>query len=338
MAWNAKTIVKRVARPTVLFMIVLGVAPFISSHPFYRHVLTMIFFFAFLSEAWNLISGYGGLFSLAHAAFFGVGAYVTVVLYVDYGISPWVGLLAGGMCGVVVALIVGLTTFRLRQFFFVLSTLACSEAIRALFTYWRLSVPTGLGTTVPRNPGMMNLTFNSELPYTLIIYIFLIIIVLVTWIITSSRVGFYLRAIKGDEDAALSLGVNVPRVKLFVFGISAFFTAVGGGFYGMYYNYVEPDIVFRVDLMLQYIVIAIVGGMATIAGPVIGSVILLPLTIFFRSWIGGLFAPVGFFVYGILLVVMIILAPGGIMQGLSSLSKKISRTFRLISRQSPRAS
>jgi len=307
----------------ILFMILLGVSPFVSSHPFYRHVLTMIFLFASISAAWNLISGYGGLFSLAHAAFFGVGAYATVIPYVDHGISPWFGLLIGGMFGMVVALIIGFTTFRLRQFFFVLSTLACSEAIHALFTYWRLSVPTGLGTTVPRNPGIVNMTFTTELPYTMITYVLLMIVVLVTWVITSSKVGFYLRAIKGDEDAALSLGVNVFRVKFLIFGVSAFFTSIGGGFYGLYMNYVEPDIVFSVDLMIQYIVFAIIGGMATIPGPIIGTMILLPLTIFFRSWIGGLLAPLGFFVYGVLLIVMIIFAPGGIMQGIISLYRKL---------------
>ena len=186
-------------------------------------------------------------------------------------------------------------------------------------------MPTGLGTTVPRNPGIVNMTFTTELPYTMITYVLLIIVVLVTWIITNSRVGFYLRAIKGDEDAALSLGVNVFRVKLLIFGVSAFFTSIGGGFYGMYMNYVEPDIVFSVDLMIQYIVFAIIGGMATIPGPIIGTMILLPLTIFFRSWIGGLLAPLGFFVYGVLLVVMIILAPGGIIKGLITLNNKILR-------------
>jgi branched-chain amino acid transport system permease protein len=322
---NANTMVRRIIRPMVLFMVLLAIAPFFSSHPFYRHVLTMIFLFAAVSEAWNLISGYAGLFSLAHAAFFGVGAYTTVTLYVDYGISPWLGLPIGGIAGVVVAVIIGFTTFRLRSYFFVLATLACSEAIHVLFTYWRIRAPTGLGTTVPRDPGIMKLTFASELPYTLIAYSLMTIVVLVSWIIVNSRVGFYLRAIEGDEDAALSLGVNTSRVKLLIISISAFFTGIGGGFYGMYMHYIEPEIVFSVDLMIQYIVFAIVGGMATIPGPIIGTLLLLPLTIFFRSWIGGLFSPLGFFVYGILLIVMIILAPGGIMQGINSLSRRMLR-------------
>jgi branched-chain amino acid transport system permease protein len=309
----------------VLFMIVLAIAPLISSHPFFRHVLTMIFLFAAISEAWNLISGYAGLFSLAHAAFFGVGAYTTVTLYVDHGVTPWVGLPIGGIAGTVVALIIGFTTFRLRRFFFVLATLACGEAIHVIFTYWRILTPTGLGTPVPREPGIMNLTFTSELPYTLIAYTFLVMVVLVSWIIINSKIGFYLRAIEGDEDAALSLGVNTFRVKLFIISVSAFFTGVGGGFYGLYMNYIEPDIVFNVDLMIQYIVFAIVGGMSTIAGPIIGTVLLLPLTIFFRSWVGGLLAPLGYFVYGILLIAMIILAPGGIIKGIQSISRRIHR-------------
>ena len=312
---------KRIQPASLLLLILLGTAPFISSHQFYLHVLTLIFIFATLSEAWNLISGYGGLFSLAHAAFFGVGAYATATLYVDYGITPWLGLLIGGLLGILVAMVIGLATFRLRQFFFVLSTLACSEAIHALFTYWRLKVPTGLGTTIPRNPAFANLTFNSELPYTMIAYLLLLAIVLTVWAINQTRINFFLRAIKNDEDAALCMGVDVFKVKLLIFSISAFFTAIGGGYYGMYNLYIEPDIIFNVDLMIQYIVFAIVGGMATIAGPIIGTIVLLPLTIFFRSWIGGLMAPMGFFVYGILLVIVILLVPGGIMQGMKSLFK-----------------
>ena len=323
MAQNKETVFKRINTTALVFLVLLGLAPFVSSHQFYLHVLTLTFLFAFVSEAWNLISGYGGLFSLAHAAFFGVGAYATAILYVDYGVTPWLGLFIGGLLGSVVSLVVGFTTFRLRQFFFVLSTLACSEAIHALFTYWRMKVPTGLGTTIPRNPGFMNLTFDTELPYTVITYLLLLSIVIVIWLINQTRINYFLRAIKNDEDAAICMGVNVFKVKLLIFAISAFFTAVGGGFYAMYNLYIEPDNIFNVDLMIQYIVFAIVGGMATIAGPIVGTLILLPLTVFFRGWIGGLMAPLGFFVYGILLVIVILVVPGGIMQGIKSLSGKL---------------
>ncbi|MBW1699227.1 MAG: branched-chain amino acid ABC transporter permease [Deltaproteobacteria bacterium] len=293
----------------------------------------MVFFlFAFVSEAWNLISGYGGQFSLAHAAFFGVGAYATAISYVDYGLSPWFGLLIGGLLGVVVSLVVGFATFKLRQFFFVLSTLACSEAIHALFTYWRMKVPTGLGTTIPRSPGFMNLTFNSELPYTMISYALLFIIVIIIWFINQTRINYFLRAIKNDEDAAICMGVNVFKVKLLIFSISAFFTAVGGGFYGMYNLYIEPDNIFNVDLMIQYIVFSIVGGMATIPGPIIGTMVLLPLTVFFRGWIGGLMAPLGFFMYGILLVIVILVVPGGILQGIKSFATLVFKKPETTSR------
>jgi len=322
---NNESILKRIRPTAVIFMVLLGLVPFISSHQFYLHVLTLTFLFAFVSEAWNLISGYGGQFSLAHAAFFGVGAYATAISYVDYGISPWFGLLIGGVLGVVVSLVVGFATFRLRQFFFVLSTLACSEAIHALFTYWRMKVPTGLGTTIPRTPAFMNLTFKSELPYTIISYGMLLIIVIVIWFINQTRINYFLRAIKNDEDAAICMGVNVFKVKLLIFTISAFFTAVGGGFYGMYNLYIEPDNIFNVDLMIQYIVFSIVGGMATIPGPIIGTMVLLPLTVFFRGWIGGLMAPLGFFMYGILLVIVILVVPGGIMQGIRSLTTILFR-------------
>ncbi len=313
------------AHPVIVLLIALGCLPLVSSHPFFRHVVTMVCLFAFLAEAWNLISGYGGLFSLAHAAFFGVGAYATALLYVDAHLSPWIGLPIGGFCGVAVAAVVGLATFRLRQFFFVLSTLACAEAIHALFSYWRLSVRTGLGTTIPRTVGLRNLTFEAELGYTYVAFLLLVVIVLVSWLVTVSKQGYYLRAIKGDEDAALSLGVNVPRVKLWIFSLSAFFTAVGGGFYAMYMGYIEPNTVFNIDLMVQYILFAIVGGMATIAGPILGALVLVPLTIFFQGFVGGMFASLGFFIYGVVLVLTILIAPGGFVHGLRGLVGRLWR-------------
>jgi branched-chain amino acid transport system permease protein len=306
--------------PLFIFLIILGIMPILSSHHFYLHMLTLVYIFAFFSQAWNLISGFGKQFSLGHVAFFGLGAYVTGILYADYGISPWMGLILGGIIGALLSLLIGIATFRLRAFFFALSTIACAEALRVLVTYWRLA-STGLGTTIPNNPGLWNLSFETEIGYTYFAYFLLVLIVLVTAKMIQSRTGFYLLATGGDEEAAMSLGINTFRIKLFVFGISGFFTAVGGGFYCMYTRYVEPSIAFNIDFSVQFAVFTIVGGIGTIAGPIIGSALLVPLSTFFRSWIGGLFTPIGFFAYGILLIVIIMFLPGGLMKGISSLSK-----------------
>jgi branched-chain amino acid transport system permease protein len=307
--------------PLFTLLILLGILPVLSSHHFYLHMLTLVYIFAFFAQAWNLISGFGKQFSLGHVAFFGLGAYVTGVLYAEYGISPWVGLILGGILGGLLSLVIGLATFRLRAFFFALSTIACAEALRVLVTYWRLA-STGLGTTIPTKPGLWNLSFETEIGYTYSAYILLVLIVYVTVKMMHSRMGYYLLATGGDEEAAMSLGINTFRIKLFVFAISGFFTAIGGGFYCMYTRYVEPSIAFNIDFSVQFAVFTIVGGIGTIAGPIIGSALLVPLSTFFRSWIGGLFTPIGFFTYGILLIVIIIFLPGGLMKGISALSKK----------------
>jgi branched-chain amino acid transport system permease protein len=307
--------------PLFTLLILLGILPVLSSHHFYLHMLTLVYIFAFFAQAWNLISGFGKQFSLGHVAFFGLGAYVTGVLDAEYGISPWVGLILGGILGGLLSLVIGLATFRLRAFFFALSTIACAEALRVLVTYWRLA-STGLGTTIPTKPGLWNLSFETEIGYTYSAYILLVLIVYVTVKMMHSRMGYYLLATGGDEEAAMSLGINTFRIKLFVFAISGFFTAIGGGFYCMYTRYVEPSIAFNIDFSVQFAVFTIVGGIGTIAGPIIGSALLVPLSTFFRSWIGGLFTPIGFFTYGILLIVIIIFLPGGLMKGISALSKK----------------
>ncbi|MGI6385618.1 MAG: branched-chain amino acid ABC transporter permease [Desulfomonilia bacterium] len=310
--------------PLVVFIAVLGILPLLSSHHFYLQMLTLVFLFAFFSEAWNIISGFGKQFSLGHVAFFGIGAYITGILYADYGISPWIGLALSGVFGILLALLIGFATFRLRAFFFTLSTIACAEALRVLFTYWRLG-STGLGTTIPAVNGLGNLTFSHEIYYTYLAYILLLTVVSVTYRITKSRIGYYLFATGGDEEAAKSLGVNTYRIKLIVFAISGFFTAIGGGFYCMYMRYIEPCMVFAVDFSVQFAVFAIVGGLGTIAGPILGSVILIPLSTFFRSWIGGLFTPIGFLIYGIILVLIILFLPGGLMKGISMMKDKIAQ-------------
>ena len=244
-------------------------------------------------------------------AFFGIGAYITGIQHADYGISPWIGALSG-VFGVLMALLIGFATFRLRAFFFTLSTIACAEALRVLVTYWRLG-STGLGTTIPAVNGVGNLTFSHEICYTYIAYILLEAVVFATYRITKSRIGYYLLATGGDEEAAKSLGVNTYRIKLVIFAISGFFTAIGGGFYGIYMRYIEPSMVFAVDFSVQFAVFSIVGGLGTIAGPILGSVILVPMSTFFSSWIGGLFTPIGFLIYGIILVIIILFLPGGLM-------------------------
>jgi branched-chain amino acid transport system permease protein len=302
-------------------MIILGILPLLSSQHFYLHMLTLVFLFAFFSEAWNLISGFGKQFSLGHVAFFGIGAYVTGILYADYGISPWIGILLSGIGGIVLSLLIGFATFRLRAFFFALSTIACAEALRVLITYWRLG-STGLGTTIPAAKGFKYLTFSNEIYYTYLAYVLLLLAVAAAYKITKSKIGYYLLATGEDEEAARSLGVNTYRIKLIVFAISGFFTAVGGGFYCMYTRYIEPSMVFSIDFSVQFAVFAIVGGMGTIAGPILGSALLVPLSTFFRSWIGGLFTPIGFFSYGIILIVIILFIPGGIMKLISLVDEK----------------
>jgi len=305
-------------------MVVLGILPVVSPHHFYLQILTLVFIFAFFSEAWNLISGFGKQFSLGHVAFFGIGAYVTGILYADFGVSPWIGMVLGGFFGMLLSLLIGFTTFRLRAFFFTLSTIACAEALRVLVTYWRLG-STGLGTTIPATQGFRYLTFGQEIYYTYLAYFLLLLMVIVTVKVTKSRIGYYLLATGGDDEAAKSLGVNTFRIKLIIFGISGFFTAIGGGFYCMYMRYIEPAMVFSIDFSVQFAVFAIVGGLGTVAGPIVGSALLVPLSTFFRSWIGGLYTPIGFLTYGIVLILIILFMPGGLMKGISLIAGKVAR-------------
>jgi branched-chain amino acid transport system permease protein len=319
------------AQPTgylsLALMVLLGVATLTIRQPFYLNILVLILFYAAASSAWNLVGGYAGQLSLGHAAFFGIGAYTSTLLYLKFGISPWLGLLAGGALSVIFSIGISYPCFRLKGPFFCLATIAFAEVMRILANHFREITQGGMGLTIPFRPGLANFLFPDKRAYAFIAYIFLLIMVGVSFLIERSRSGYYLSALRDDEDAAEATGINASRYKLWVMMISAFFTAAAGTFYAQYLTFIDPDIVFSLGFSIQLAMLAIIGGMGTIFGPILGSFILTPLDAFLRGWLGGFYAGVGFMVYGAILVIVVIYLPDGLIkwlrQSLFPLLKKL---------------
>jgi branched-chain amino acid transport system permease protein len=241
-----------------------------------------------------------------------VGAYATMLLYLRLGLAPWYGMALGGLAAVLVSLPIGLICFRLRGPYFSLSTLAVAEIVRLVALNWEALTngPVGLLITgLPRVAlGARVVDWESKVPFYCVIAFLAALAMVATWALSRARLGAYLVAIREDEDAAEAIGIDTVRAKVLTLALSAFFTGLAGGFYGFYFRYVDPDAVFPIALSVEMVFIAVVGGLATVVGPVIGAVFLTSLSELFRErfQVGHLIF------YGLFMMLVIRYLPEGI--------------------------
>ena len=288
--------------------------PFLSAYTV--HLLVLMLFFAFLGVAWNLLGGYAGQFSFGHAAFFGIGAYTSTLLLVRLGVSPWLGFLAGGLLAAAFGCFAGYLSFRygLRGPYFALVTLAFAEMLRLVALNWMaVGGPMGILIPLPRaGEALWRIQFSGKLPYYYLMLGLLGLALGLNRAVERARLGHVLAAIRENEDAAEASGVDTLGAKLRAMALSAFLTALGGTFYAQYFSFVDPTLVFGPAVSVEILLRPIVGGPGTLLGPVLGSVVLTPLSELTRSLIRGR-AGVDVMVYGALLVVVVTLLPGGLM-------------------------
>jgi len=274
---------------------------------------TNIFYFGALGCAWNLIGGFGGQLSLAHAALFALGAYPTGLLLINLGITPLVGGIVGMSAAVLGALLIGYPTFRLRGPYFAFGTLAFNEITRILLLYFKDYTRGPLGLIVPfRGENPLYLQFANPEPYYYMAFAILMLSVYVGHRVSRSKMGYYLTAIRGDQDAAESIGVDLTTTKLKALAMSAALTGLVGVFYTVYIAYVDPESVASIDLSVKIVLIAIIGGMGTVWGPVLGAAILIPITELTNAWLGSGKSGASLILYAILLIAIVLFSPRGL--------------------------
>ena len=298
--------------PVILLVIILLLPLFIPSRYILR-TLVNIFFFAALGCAWNIIGGYAGQLSLAHASFMAIGAYPTALLLLHLNVPPWIGFIPGIFLAVGVAYLLGHLVFGLRGPYFALSTLAFGEILRILLLHFRDQTGGSLGVTIPfKGTNIWNLQFATEPPYYYICLALLGLCLYVTARVHNSRMGYYLQAIKENQDAAENLGIDLANTKVQAFIISAVLTALLGSFYVAYFYYIDPDSVAGLDLSIKIILVAIIGGVGTVWGPIIGACILVPLTEISNYLFGSGRAGVSLVIYAIILIIVVLFTPRGL--------------------------
>jgi branched-chain amino acid transport system permease protein len=288
-------------------------------------VMILVFVYATVASAWNLIGGYVGQFALSNAVFYGVGAYTSTVLSIRYGVSPWIGMVLGGLAAVIVALVVGYPCLRLGFHYFAIGTFVIGESARLLFLSWGL-VGGALGLFVPIKPsGLSAFQFRDHVPYYYIGLALMFVALGATYAITRTRLVFYLRAIRGDPDAARSVGIDVPAIRLRIFCLTAFLTALPGTFMAQYVLYIDPQSVLDVQISILASLIPILGGIGTLWGPLLGAVVLIPLGEVTRAALGGTGRATDLVIFGALIMALAVFRPTGLLGIFADLSRPARR-------------
>lgn len=294
------------------FVIASACLPLFVRNDYLLQVFFRIALFAALGLAWNLVGGYAGQLSLGHVAFFGVGAYGLAV-FTAHSVPKWISVFLAAGVAVVFAAVIGRIVFRLRGPYFTLSTIAFAEVLRLCAT--NLNMTGGaIGLATPA-------LFASGSFWTLF-YLAAVALALITFLVnywvSGSRFGYYLMAIREDEETASAVGINTAGYKLRALLISAFLTALGGALYASAFQFIVPDSILTIDISVQIAIITMLGGAGTLAGPVVGAVLLLGASEIFKNK----FQESHLLIYGILIVVVVLFLPEGIVGGFERLLRK----------------
>ena len=295
----------------IALVVLVGVAlTFMLTERYHHRVLTLVLVWATMGLAWNIISGYAGQTSFGHQAFFGIGAYVTVLLVVTARLSPWIGIVVGMVAAVVAAVLIGLPTFRLAGIYFALATLAYPLIFRIVMEflgYQEVPIP------MIRDRPVAYMQFRDPRAYDLLALTALAGTLLLSHWIEGSRLGYALRALKANEQAAEAAGVDTFRAKMLAYMLSAAPAAVIGAIYAHAILFVvTPDAVFGVLVTVQTLTVCLVGGVGSKWGPLIGAVIMVPLSETLDATVGDQLPGIQGVVYGTALVLVMLFAPEGI--------------------------
>jgi branched-chain amino acid transport system permease protein len=301
---------------TALALLAALVLPLGMDHEGYAiHVATLALLFAALGQAWNIVGGLANQMSLGHAAFFGIGAYASTILQIRYGLSPWIGLCIGAALGGAFAALLSLPTMRLRGHYFALATLAFGEVMRVIANTAASLTGGPAGISVPFGAeGFWMMRFDSGLPTYYLMLGALVVVTTVFEVIRRSALGYRLRAVRENVSAAEAIGVNTARVKLQAAVISGALTAALGTLYAQFNFFFDPDTAFGLgSISIRIALMAIIGGIGTAAGPILGALIIVPLEEFANAALSAQAAGLSQLVYGAVLIAMILTEPRGLM-------------------------
>jgi branched-chain amino acid transport system permease protein len=308
-------------------IIAMALVPVVTHDPYLLHVLILTMIYGIFASAWNLVTGFAGLKTFGHHAFFGIGAYTSALISIHTGLSPWLTIWIAALVATAFGLFIGLPILRINSMPHVaIVTLGFAEIVRIVISnlqsvtrgemgLW--GIPPFDGFTLPFI-GEVTFSPADKVPYYYLILVLLIASVAVIALIMRSKTGLAMIAMRDAEEAAQSLGVNLTRQKLLVFGVSAFLVGVAGAFYAHYISILAPSAAVGIDLMILIIAMALVGGLSTLSGPLLGAFILTAAIEMMRG-----LEDYRLLVYGAMIMLIVMFLP----KGLVTLGPMITRRF-----------
>lgn len=300
-------------RAAALLVLVASLPLWLVTSSTLRDTATLTVIYMAAAVAWNIIGGFGGQLSFGHSIFFGIGAYATALLLLKHELNPWLGLLAGVAIAVVVSLVLGLLTFRLRGFYFSLTTFTLTLTVELLAIHFSSFTGGANGLVEPLGPSsLLNLSFANPIWFFYVGLAFTVVTGVIAYAVYRSRLGLHLRAIRDDEEAARASGVSALRVKLIALVISAALTAAVGALYIQYLGFIDPPSAFGETLAVQIVILAFVGGLGTLWGPFVGAAVLVPLQQIIGTSFSSATSGVNLVIYGVIVVVIITIDPRGL--------------------------
>jgi len=284
---------------------------------FTLNMLAATFLYAGLSTSWNIIGGLGGQFSLGHSVFFAIGAFVTANMVLKLGLSPWYAMLPAALLASLVSVLISWPVFRLRGPFFAIATMAATEVFLALSLYFDRFTGGARGLSIPYRAGWENMIFRERFSYALLMLLYLALSLLVMILVTRSRLGYSLRAVRDNDGAAQAAGIDITRTKLAGMAISAALCGIGGGLFMMFVRVADPPTLFSLfDIGVKMALIALIGGIGTIYGPLLGALLIVPLESMLRAELSSAVPGAHLITLGLLLMMTALFLRHGIMGGL----------------------
>jgi len=304
------------AHHLALTAIVIGLAAITALflETYWVDVAFLVVIYAGVASAWNVAGGFSGTFSFGHGLFFGVGAYTAAVLFNDWGITPWIGLVIGAVLGAGAGAFIAWLASRcgIGDLAFAVLTLAIAEIVYLFVDNFE---PLGASRGISLNPatnGALGMQFSSETTYLAMGTGFLVLCQIVAWLVYRSAMGYRFRAVRENPLAAEAIGINPSRERILALAISGALTAVGGVVYAQYLLFVNPLTFFGPAITIKVILFALIGGMGTPWGPVLGAALFFPLGEWLRAHFGGQLPGFDTLIYGLLVIVTVLVFPKGI--------------------------
>lgn len=312
---DIKAVVKRNRNFLLIFCItalVLALLPVFIKNTFALNVLILCAIWAIMGVGWNFIGGYTGQVSNGHALFFAVGAYVGALCLLWFSLTPWISMWIGVAISVLIAYVIGTPLLRLTGHYFAIATMALVESARILFLNWQwIGAATGVTFLNRKLPAWYTLQFVKKAPFFYVCLGFMLLSIILSKVMESSKFGYYCRAIKANQESAESSGVNAAKYKRLAYMISAGIVSIGGALYAQYLQYIDPMVLLPLSTSMLIVLVCVMGGIGTVWGPVLGAFVMTIINEYARAYyvrISGL----NLVVYGVLVVIIVLFLPKGI--------------------------